>query len=214
MPAVVEEDGAFRCRRLNLLYSEYCGELALYSIDESFIYLPDWQNGGYTETAHEIRNRAIQEIHVPVSVGIAPAKTLAKLCNKLAKRYGSVCSWKELSVESPLKSCPVADVRGIGHAKTELLTRLGVHTAYDLATFPLDKAKKHLSITGFRTVQELNGIRALDRNELFFFCVFRIVNYQHSPSVRPLSGLKFNSFWLLSIFYTASFNFTSFWWCL
>jgi DNA polymerase V len=153
-------------RRLNLLYSEYCGELELYSIDESFVYLPDWQNGGYTEIGHEIRNRAIQEIHVPVSVGIAPTKTLAKLCNKLAKKYGGVCSWQELEGESVLASYPASDIWGIGHAKTELLTRLGVHTAYDLANFPLDKAKKYLSITGFRTVQELNGIRALDINEL------------------------------------------------
>ncbi|MCK9170665.1 MAG: Y-family DNA polymerase [Treponema sp.] len=153
-------------RRLNLLYSEYGEELELYSIDESFVYLPDWKNGGYTEIGREIRERAMQEIHVPVSVGIAPTKTLAKLCNKLAKKYGGVCSWQELDGETVLASYPAADIWGIGHAKAELLALLGVHTAYDLANFPLDKAKKYLSITGFRTVQELNGIPALDRNEL------------------------------------------------
>ena len=153
-------------RRLNLLYSEYCEELELYSIDESFVYLPDWQGGGYTEIGHEIKSRAIQEIHVPISVGIAPTKTLAKLCNKLAKKCGGVCNWQELNGDAALTSYPAADIWGIGHAKADLLARLGVHTAYDLAHFPLDKAKKYLSITGFRTVQELNGIPALERNEL------------------------------------------------
>ena len=153
-------------RRLNLLYSEYCEELELYSIDESFVYLPDWQGGGYTEIGHEIKSRAIQEIHVPLSVGIAPTKTLAKLCNKLAKKCGGVCNWQELNGDAALTSYPAADIWGIGHAKADLLARLGVHTAYDLAHFPLDKAKKYLSITGFRTVQELNGIPALERNEL------------------------------------------------
>lgn len=153
-------------RRLNLLYSEYCEELELYSIDESFVYLPDWKGGGYTAIGHEIKKRAMQEIHVPISVGIAPTKTLAKMCNKLAKTCGGVCNWQELNGDAVLTSYPAADIWGIGHAKADLLARFGVQTAYDLATFPLDKAKKYLSITGFRTVQELNGIPALERNEL------------------------------------------------
>ncbi|MCK9170239.1 MAG: Y-family DNA polymerase [Treponema sp.] len=144
--------------RLNLLYNEYAPETEQYSIDESFLFYPDWKNISFTGLAEELRTEALRQIHIPVSVGIAPTKTLAKMCNKLAKKYGGVCNWHELDGESVLSQYPASDVWGIGPSKADVLSRLGVHTAYDLANFPLEKAKKYLSITGFRTVQELNGI--------------------------------------------------------
>jgi DNA polymerase V len=153
-------------RRLNILYSEYSLETEPYSIDESFVYLTDWKNADYSEIGREIKDRALREIHIPISVGIAPTKTLAKMCNKLAKKFGGICNWQELDRNAVLADYNAADIWGIGKRKAEILARLGVHTAFDLANFPLDKAKKYLSITGFRTVQELNGIQALDRNEL------------------------------------------------
>ena len=148
--------------RLNLLYNWYAPEIELYSIDESFLFYPDWKNISFTELADELRTEALRQIHIPVSVGIAPTKTLAKMCNKLAKKYGGICNWQEIDGESALAQYPAADVWGIGPSKAGMLARFGVHTAYDLANFPLDKAKKYLSITGFRTVQELNGIQALN----------------------------------------------------
>jgi DNA polymerase V len=148
-------------RRLNLIYSMYAAETELYSIDESFLFFPDWSNAEFTMLARQIRNDALQQVHVPVSVGIAPTKTLAKMCNKMAKKYGGVCSWLEIDGESALASCPAEDVWGVGPAKADVISRFGVHTALDLAQFPLDKAKKYLSITGFRTVQELNGVQAI-----------------------------------------------------
>ncbi|HAH61443.1 MAG TPA: hypothetical protein DCL73_05030, partial [Treponema sp.] len=145
--------------RLNLLYSWYAPETEPYSIDESFLFYPDWRNISFTALAQELRTETLRQIHIPVSVGIAPTKTLAKMCNKLAKKYGGVCSWQEIDGEAALAQYPASDVWGIGHSKAGILARFGIHTAYDLANFPLDKAKKHLSITGFRTVQELNGIQ-------------------------------------------------------
>jgi Nucleotidyltransferase/DNA polymerase involved in DNA repair len=146
--------------RLNLLYDWYAPETELYSIDESFLFYPDWTNMSFSVLAGEIRAEALRQIHIPVSVGIAPTKTLAKLCNKLAKKYGGVCNWQELDRSAVLASYPAGDVWGIGHSKTDILARFGIRTAYDLAHFPLDKAKKYLSVTGFRTVQELNGIQS------------------------------------------------------
>jgi DNA polymerase V len=148
--------------RLNLLYNWYAPEIELYSIDESFLFYPDWKNISFTDLAQELRTEAQRQIHIPISVGIAPTKTLAKMCNKLAKKYGGVCSWQEIDGEAALAAYPVADVWGIGPSKAAVLTRSGIYTAYDLANFPLDKAKKYLSVTGFRTVQELNGIQVLD----------------------------------------------------
>ncbi len=151
--------------RLNLLYASLCPDVEIYSIDESFLYFPDWTPRSLRDIAVELHARAGCDIGIPVSVGVAPSKTLAKLCNKLAKKRGGVCLWSELDAEAELASYPVGDIWGIGRAKTELLARYGVKTALDLKNYPLHLAKKHLTITGVRTVQELNGVEAIDRVE-------------------------------------------------
>lgn len=151
--------------RLNVLYASLCPEVEIYSIDESFLYYPDWNPSDLLEIGHELHERARSEIGIPVSVGIAPSKTLAKLCNKLAKKRGGVCAWDTLEQDSELASYPVGDIWGIGLAKTHLLARHSIHTALDLKRYPLHLAKKHLSITGMRTVQELNGFTVIDRIE-------------------------------------------------
>jgi DNA polymerase V len=151
--------------RINAIYSRYAPETEFYSIDESFLFFPDWKNGDYTAIGHEIRNAVKTEIGVPVCAGIAPNKTLAKLCNKLAKTRGGVCEWSKIDQGEALAQFPVGDIWGIGRHKTEFLTKRGVKTALDLKNYPLIKAKKDLSITGYKTVLELNGQRALERIE-------------------------------------------------
>ncbi|MDR0719197.1 MAG: Y-family DNA polymerase [Treponema sp.] len=147
--------------RLNALYHRFSPDVERYSIDESFLYFPDWRNTDYTEIGRSIREAAGNEIGVPVAVGIAPTKTLSKLCNKLAKKRGGVCEWNKIDQDETLKNIPVGDIWGIGKAKSEMLKKRGILTAYDLKRYPLDKAKKNLSIVGMRTVQELNGIAAI-----------------------------------------------------
>ena len=149
--------------RLNTIYCRFAPEVEFYSIDESFLYFPDWNNTDYTELGHEIRNTVKREAGLPVSVGIAPNKTLAKLCNKLAKKYGGVCEWARLDQNKTLSEYPAGDIWGIGRAKTKFLARQGIINALQLKTYPLDKAKKTLTITGFNTVRELNGIMTIGK---------------------------------------------------
>ncbi|MDR0552132.1 MAG: Y-family DNA polymerase [Spirochaetaceae bacterium] len=151
--------------RLNTIYSRYAPELEFYSIDESFLFFPDWDGADYSAIAREIRNAAKLETGLPVSVGIAPTKTLAKLCNKLAKQYNGVCNWAQIDRDKTLAEFPVEGIWGIGRQKSKALQKKGVRTALDLKNYPLDRAKKDLTITGWRTVRELNGIRCLDRAE-------------------------------------------------
>jgi DNA polymerase V len=151
--------------RINTIYSRYAPEIEFYSIDESFLFFPDWKNGDYTAIGHEIRKAVQREIGVPVCAGIAPNKTLSKLCNKLAKSRGGVCEWAEIDQEKALANFPVGDIWGIGRHKAKFLVEHGVKTALHLKNYPLDAAKKNLSITGFKTVLELNGKRALEHIE-------------------------------------------------
>lgn len=148
--------------RLNLIYNQFCPNVELYSIDESFLLFPDWKNVDFVELGRQLKEDVWRETHMPVSVGGAPTKTLAKMCNKLAKRRGGVCIWDTLDKKAELEAYDVADIWGIGSSKAKTLYSMGIHNSYQLANFPLDKAKQALSITGFRTVQELNEVPALD----------------------------------------------------
>jgi DNA polymerase V len=151
--------------RMNLIYNRYAPEVEVYSIDESFLFFPDWTNTDYTEIAKEIKNAVTKATGIPVSIGIAPNKTLSKLCNKLAKKRGGICNWYELNQDEELAAYPVGDIWGIGHSKTAFLKKHGINTALDLKNYPLDKAQKNLTITGYKTVRELNGIKAIDKIE-------------------------------------------------
>ena len=157
--------------RMNLIYNRYTQDLEVYSIDESFLFFPDWKNTDYTEIGYELKKTVTKETGIPVSIGIAPNKTLAKMCNKLAKKRSDigtmpgVCNWQELNHDEELANYPVGDIWGVGYSKAAFLKKQGITTALDLKHYPLHKAKKHLTITGFKTVQELNGIAAIDKAE-------------------------------------------------
>jgi DNA polymerase V len=152
--------------RLVSIYNRLCPDVEIYSIDECFLYYPDWKCPDYDGIARHIKATVQKETGIPVSIGVAPTRTLAKLCNKLAKKRGGVLSYADIDPDSELAAIPVGDVWGIGWSKQKLLERNGVRTAKDLARYPLELAKKNLTITGFRTVQELNGIPANERTEI------------------------------------------------
>ena len=152
--------------RLVTIYSRFCPDVEIYSIDECFLYFPDWKSRDWADIARHLRATVLRETGMPVSVGVAPTRTLAKLCNKLAKKRGGALSWTDVDGDAELAAYPVGDVWGIGWSKAETLVRYGIKTALDLKGYPLELAKKRLTITGFRTVQELNGIPAIDRAEI------------------------------------------------
>ena len=148
--------------RLNSIYSLFAQRYEIYSIDESFLYLPEMESSEYSSVAHKLKEMAQQYTGIPVSVGIAPTKTLAKICNKLAKKNGGVFNWLDCDPDSTLKGYPVEDVWGIGRSKAHWLKSHGIKNSLELKNMGLDKAKKYLTLTGMNTVLELNGKNAID----------------------------------------------------
>lgn len=142
----------------------------IYSIDESFIGdldgIPD-----LTRRARAIRGRIWRWTSIPTCIGLAPTKTLAKLCNHIAKdaerKPGSypaelarVCNWAELTPAQHrelLQRTPAGDVWGIGRRLATRLAEQGIHTALDLARMPAAKARSEWSVVLERTVRELQG---------------------------------------------------------
>lgn len=151
----------------NLRY--FAESMEIYSIDEAFVELRNWSNKDLTDYGHEIRRAIYKNTGIPVSVGIAPTKTLAKAANELAKkdnrkdnRYGGVLSLHNIpNIDEFLSTLPVEDVWGVGRQYTKFLNAHGMNTARDLKYAHLPYIKKKMTIQGSRTVRELNGVSCI-----------------------------------------------------
>lgn len=132
-------------------------ETEIYSIDEAFLDLE--RESHPIAKAEEIRRSIYKWVGLPVSIGIAPNKTLAKIANRTAKknRIGVFDLVGETRQSEVLKETPVSDVWGIGYNSARKLKTLGITNALQLKNLDRRWARKLLSVTGARIVEELNG---------------------------------------------------------
>lgn len=158
-------------RRVMMLLSEYTPDVMQYSIDEAFVDLTGFGNG---ETLRSYGKQIVRAIGkgtgIPVTIGIAPTKTLAKVASKYGKRfkgYEGVCliDTEDKRVKA-LNGIDVADVWGIGRRSVSKLNYYGIHTAYDLTQRSEGWVHKMLTISGVRTWRELRGESCIDIEEL------------------------------------------------
>lgn len=135
-------------------------EVENYSIDESFLHL-DGLQVDLVEYARQIRATVLRDVGIPVSIGIAPTKTLAKVANKLAKRdptSGGVIALPDHATQTEaLRTFAVGDIWGIGHRYAKMLKKHEIHTALDLRGVSLDWIRQQMTVVGLRTVLELRG---------------------------------------------------------
>lgn len=142
---------------------EFSAETEVYSIDECFLMLRGLESRSLLETAREIRATVEKWTGIPVGVGIARTKTLAKVANRLAKRGDGVRLLEDdEDIDRVLGGMETGDVWGIGRRKARYLSACGVHTALDLKHRPDDWVRRHLTVTGLRTVLELRQIPCID----------------------------------------------------
>jgi DNA polymerase V len=124
-------------RRVMSLLSTYTPKLDIYSIDEAFLDLSGMGDSDHLTIYCKQMVRAITKgTGIPISLGIAPTKTLAKMASKFAKRYkgyqGVCLIDSNEKREKALKLFPVEDVWGIGRKHAKKLAYHGIHTAWDL----------------------------------------------------------------------------------
>ncbi|MCQ2591747.1 MAG: Y-family DNA polymerase [Treponema sp.] len=154
-------------QRITSIYLEYAPAIEEYSIDESFLFFDDcnWTKKEYEELGFDLKRRIYKEVGMPICVGAAPTKTLAKLYNKKAKEHGGVFVYDKDSIDELLEKTDCQTIWGIGPARADKLARHGIKNALMLKHMPLCDAKRLMTVQGFATVQELNGIRAIDKVE-------------------------------------------------
>lgn len=152
-------------RRITTIYKEYAPSVEEYSIDECFLFFDDcnWSLKDFEAIGFELKRRIAKEIGIPICVGAAPTKTLAKLYNKNAKKHAGVFVYNPEEVDKLLESTSCRDIWGIGRARADALERMGILNALQLKNMPLNKAKKLLTSPGFSTVRELNGVACIDQ---------------------------------------------------
>lgn len=157
-------------RVMNIL-SEYAPDMEIYSIDECFLKLQGFERYDLPEYGKQMRKQVIQWTGIPISVGIAPTKALAKVANRIAKKYpertgGVYLIDSEEKRIKALKWLKVEDVWGIGRRHSKRLNQIGVLNAYDFTQLDDPYVKKHLSVVGLRLKHDLQGIPTLDLETL------------------------------------------------
>lgn len=153
--------GDMSSRVMNIL-SELAPESEIYSIDECFLSFPQWQPQDLLSHGQTIRNTVKQWTGIPVSVGFAPTKTLAKVANKAAKKVDGVRLLREADdIDSMLEKMDVEDLWGIGRQYAKMLKSNGITTGLHLKNAKDGWVKKHMTIVGLRLVYELRGIPCL-----------------------------------------------------
>jgi DNA polymerase V len=147
------------------------GNIEVYSVDEAFIHVHLVPHEHLRSFALAIKQQVEQWTGVPVSVGVAPTKTLAKLANGIAKqnkvRTGCVAVLETSDkIQKALKMTPVKDLWGVGRRSAKKLYELGIHTGWDLRQMPEEWARKNLGgVVGVRLIKELRGEVAILMDE-------------------------------------------------
>lgn len=146
--------------------NQFSDRVEIYSIDEMFLELDGFDTNQLKALAQDIRQRLWQEVRMPVGVGIAPTKTLAKLANHAAKKFtqaDGVCVLDTVSKRRWLmQRCEVKKVWGVGSKTARKLNAQGIINAWDLARTPAKLIRKDYGVTLERTVRELNGEACLE----------------------------------------------------
>lgn len=134
----------------------------VYSIDECFLDVDSLAVPGLSEWCRHLRQSTYQWTGIPVSIGVGPTKTLAKLANRLAKKSVKAGGVIDLSnhpdwIEPALRKTPIGDVWGVGRRWLQMLQERGIMTAHDFAHAEDGWIRKKMGVVGLRTAHELRG---------------------------------------------------------
>jgi len=171
--------------RITNLLTSITPHTEVYSVDESFLDLSELDIDNFTEWGLEVRRQILQFVGVPVSIGIAPSKTLAKLASNRAKKDPELGGVLSVGLgENPdddfrLAQVPVGDIWGVGWRLAPKLKAEGVHTAYDLKYFPSKRASQMMGVHGRQMIAELNNISCIP------------LMMRHKPQQQIMRGRQF-----------------------
>ena len=157
--------------RVMSILGQYSPNLEVYSIDEAFLQFKGFDLFNLEAEGRRMRKQVRRWTGIPVSVGMGPSKALAKIANKIAKKYdtktgGVYCIDTEDKRVKTLKWTAIRDVWGIGRQHRKRLEALGVKNAWQFTLLPDDWIRKHMSVLGLRLKKDLQGLPSIQLEEI------------------------------------------------
>lgn len=158
-------------RRMHQVFKTFTPSIEMYSIDESFLDLSGIDKFERLEDyGARIKKKVFHDVGIPVGVGIAETKTLAKIANHLAKKIpqlNGVCVLRnQKQIDYALKFTSIEDVWGIGRRYSAKLKIKGINTAFDFVNLPESWVLREMTVVGLKTYQELKGKKRLSLEEI------------------------------------------------
>lgn len=148
-------------QRVDEIIARYSDQVENYSIDECFMRFNGFEHLNLVEHCQNLRDKIWKWLGLPVCVGIAPSKTLAKIANHYAKKlkvHGSVLQLNDdLQIKNALKNLPVREIWGVGGQTSKHLNSIGIKSALQLRNADLKSMRKRFSVVMERTIIELRG---------------------------------------------------------
>ena len=171
-------------QRVQAVLEEFSPGVEPYSIDEMFVRFNGFSREQRLEHARQLHDRVRQYTGIPVCVGVAPTRTLAKFANRAAKKipaYRGVCVLQAGTAETRalLQHFELGDIWGVGRRLVERLAVLGIRTGWDLAQADPKRIRRQFSVTLERTALELRGIPCIEMNDF------------HEPRQRIMTSRSF-----------------------
>jgi DNA polymerase V len=161
--------GDISARVMNCL-NDLCPAVEVYSVDEAFLDLTIIPDAELLDFGISVKKKIAKWTKIPICVGIARTKSLAKIANRYAKKnhkeIGVFVIDSEEILQKTLKETPIEDVWGIGRKHGKFLKGEGVNTAYDFTQLPENFIQKRFSIVGLRLYKELKGESCLNLTEV------------------------------------------------
>jgi len=147
--------------RVMSILAETVPHIEIYSIDEAFLHLDGISREAVPGLCRDLVARIRRWVGIPVSIGVAPTKTLAKIASHFAKSYPGykgVCMMdSDAKRLKALELTPIEDVWGVGRRLAPRMHASGIRTALDYVTRPESWVRSNFNIPGVRTWEELQG---------------------------------------------------------
>ena len=154
--------------RVMSILADSVPKIEVYSIDEAYLHLEGMPDERIPVLCSELVVRIRKWVGIPVSVGVAPTKTLAKISSHFAKRhkgYKGVCMMEpEKKRIKALKLTPIDEVWGVGRKLAPKMRDWGIATAYDFVQRPEEWVSSRLGVNGLRTWKELQGVECIEED--------------------------------------------------
>ncbi len=156
--------------RVMKIISSFAPDIEIYSIDEAFLSFKGMEQTDLTQYARTIRETVLKWTGIPVSIGIATTKTLAKIANRVAKTYkgyhGVFNMVDHPKTEKILASIDIEDIWGFGRQYSKKMKKMGLMTAADLLYLENEWVKSQFTVVGLRTVLELKGYPCIEMDNV------------------------------------------------